>query len=211
MSPTYTQLCEDVVRVSALPVPILRQFANVVRISGCFIDVIDGAEVFDVVFCTSNTDRARAILNLEQLWDARDIQNYQAEHSISLRVTLGGNSGPDLNVVCQQLRCEPTALKNMIEQSELVVDFLGFVPGFAYISGLPDQCQTIERLDTPRPRLPAGSLGIARGRLGTYALDGPGGWPIIGRVQTELFNANRVDPFLLKAGDRLDIHVELAK
>jgi allophanate hydrolase len=52
-------------------------------------------------------------------------------------------------------------------------------------------------------RVPAGSVGVLTGQVGLYALDGPGGWPIIGRVTVSLFNSHADKPFRLMPGDRV--------
>ena len=79
-------------------------------------------------------------------------------------------------------------------------DLLGFVPGFAYLSELDKRLQ-IPRRPQPRPRVAAGSVAIAANQTGVYPLDTPGGWHIIGRTETAMFDAKRNPPALLKAGD----------
>jgi len=59
------------------------------------------------------------------------------------------------------------------------------------------------RLETPRAKVPAGSIGIANWQTGIYGLDSPGGWQIIGRTPLSIFDAIRETPFLLNAGDRV--------
>ena len=61
------------------------------------------------------------------------------------------------------------------------VYMLGFLPGFAYL-GSVDRRIAMPRLDTPRLRVPAGSVGIAGVQTGIYPCDTPGGWRIIGRT-----------------------------
>jgi len=61
----------------------------------------------------------------------------------------------------------------------------------------------IDRLPQPRQFVPAGSVGIAGGRTGLYALPGPGGWPLIGRTSCPLFDAQSDQPFVLDAGMRV--------
>jgi inhibitor of KinA len=53
----------------------------------------------------------------------------------------------------------------------------------------------------PRERVPAGSVGIAGGQTGVYPVDSPGGWQLIGRTATVMFDANRATPSLLAPGD----------
>lgn len=80
------------------------------------------------------------------------------------------------------------------------VDLLGFVPGFGYLSELDLQLQLPRRTE-PRPRVPAGSVAIAAAQTAVYPLDTPGGWHIIGRTETVMFDPTREPPALLRAGD----------
>ena len=81
-----------------------------------------------------------------------------------------------------------------------VVDTLGFQPGFAYLAGL-DPALARPRRATPRPRVPAGAIGIAGDRSAVYPFDSPGGWNLVGRVVgVELFGAGGA---LLALGDRV--------
>ena len=80
------------------------------------------------------------------------------------------------------------------------VDFLGFVPGWAYLSELDPRLQ-IPRRQQPRPRVAAGSVAIAASQTGVYPLDTPGGWHLLGHTDTVMFDATRDRPALLKAGD----------
>lgn len=77
---------------------------------------------------------------------------------------------------------------------------LGFQPGFPFM-GSVDPSIAVARLDTPRPRVPAGSVGIAGRQTGIYPSAGPGGWRLIGRTPWRLFDATATQPFRLAAGD----------
>jgi len=80
------------------------------------------------------------------------------------------------------------------------VDLLGFVPGFAYLSEL-DAALQIPRRAQPRPRIAAGSVGIAAAQTAVYPLDTPGGWHIIGSTEIVMFDPARDRPALLAPGD----------
>jgi len=84
----------------------------------------------------------------------------------------------------------------------LTVAFGGFAPGFAYLAGLPEALQQ-PRLDTPRPRIPSGSVGVAGEFGGVYPRTSPGGWRLLGRLTDEaptLFDPDRDPPALLVPG-----------
>lgn len=86
--------------------------------------------------------------------------------------------------------------------AEYLVAFLGFAPGFPYLVGL-DPSLHVPRRETPRTRVPAGSVGLAGEQTGIYPQATPGGWQLIGRTDTVLFDVEREPPALLAAGDRL--------
>ncbi|PYK81733.1 MAG: kinase inhibitor, partial [Verrucomicrobia bacterium] len=69
-------------------------------------------------------------------------------------------------------------------------------------AGLPEKLRTT-RLATPRTKVPAGSVAIARTQAGVYPVESPGGWNLIGRTPLRLFDPNANPPALLQAGDRV--------
>ena len=80
------------------------------------------------------------------------------------------------------------------------VDTIGFVPGFAYLTGLDEGLQ-LPRRATPRARVPAGSLAIADAFTAVYPFDSAGGWHLIGRVvDVRMFDERGP---LLELGDRV--------
>jgi inhibitor of KinA len=85
---------------------------------------------------------------------------------------------------------------------EYLVHFVGFVPGFAYLGGLPHALAT-PRLSSPRRSVPAGSVGIGDDQTGIYPFATPGGWQLIGRTPAAMFRPDRNDMTLLSMGDRV--------
>jgi KipI family sensor histidine kinase inhibitor len=82
------------------------------------------------------------------------------------------------------------------------VAFCGFAPGFGYLTGLPASL-AVPRLDTPRPRVPAGSVALAGRYCGVYPGGSPGGWLLIGRTERRLFDVEADPPALLSPGTRV--------
>jgi len=101
--------------------------------------------------------------------------------------------GPDLEELSKKI--EVAAIH---KQGLYVVETMGFLPGFAYMSGL-DLRLHFPRKSTPRTRVSAGSIGIAGKYTGVYPFDSPGGWHIIGRVKEKMWNGAP----LLRLGDRV--------
>jgi KipI family sensor histidine kinase inhibitor len=121
---------------------------------------------------------------------------------IAIPVSYGREAGPDLASVADFGGCSVEQVIRLHTAPVYRVYMLGFLPGFAYL-GIVDRRIAMPRLDAPRVRVPAGSVGIAGTQTGIYPCDTPGGWRIIGRTVTKLFDPTRIEPFLLKAGDRV--------
>lgn len=85
------------------------------------------------------------------------------------------------------------------------VYMLGFLPGFTYM-GMVDESISMPRLATPRTNVPAGSIGIAGTQTGIYPFQSPGGWNIIAQTPLKLFDADRLVPVLLQAGDHVQFY-----
>jgi KipI family sensor histidine kinase inhibitor len=110
--------------------------------------------------------------------------------------------GPDLDDVARCWDMTRDEVVNTHRGIEFVVAFCGFAPGFAYCSGLPDRL-AVARLDSPRTKVPAGSVGLAGTFTGIYPTASPGGWRIIGTTTASLWDAERASPALLVPGTRV--------
>jgi KipI family sensor histidine kinase inhibitor len=118
---------------------------------------------------------------------------------VDIRVVYDGD---DLHDVARLARLSPEEVVRRHLAREYVVAFLGFAPGFAYLLG-GDERLHVPRLDTPRPRVPAGSVAVAGPYSGVYPRETPGGWRLLGRTDAVLFDAARTPPALLAPGDRV--------
>jgi KipI family sensor histidine kinase inhibitor len=90
-------------------------------------------------------------------------------------------NGPDLPEVAAALGLTVDDVRALHAGATYTVDTMGFMPGFAYLSGLPAALE-LPRRTTPRTRVPAGSIAIAGLQTGVYPFDSPGGWHLIGSV-----------------------------
>lgn len=82
------------------------------------------------------------------------------------------------------------------------VAFTGFAPGFAYLSG-GDPRLRVPRRSTPRPRIPAGAVGLAGPFSGIYPRESPGGWQLLGHTEIAVWDVERENPALLLPGARV--------
>jgi KipI family sensor histidine kinase inhibitor len=119
---------------------------------------------------------------------------------IEIPVQYGGDGGPDLAAVAEFAGCATHEVVARHSQRLYRVYMLGFVPGFAYM-GRVDASIAAPRHRIPRERVPAGSVGIAGGQTGVYPVESPGGWQLIGRTSTVMFDPVREPASLLAPGD----------
>lgn len=126
----------------------------------------------------------------------------QTCRKISIPVLYGGKFGPDLAWVAKNANLDIEDVVKIHSSATYMVNMIGFVPGFAYLSGMNKQIAA-PRKQQPRANVWAGSVGIAGEQTGIYSLDTPGGWQIIGQTPFQLFNAKRLEPALLQAGDEV--------
>ncbi len=110
--------------------------------------------------------------------------------------------GPDLNEVARLSGLSPFEVVERHSSRWYRVYLLGFVPGFAYLGDL-DPRLVLPRRGAPRKVVPAGSVAIAGAQTGVYPLNTPGGWHLIGRTNTVLFDPELSEPALLRVGDRV--------
>ncbi|MGA2016756.1 MAG: 5-oxoprolinase subunit PxpB [Opitutaceae bacterium] len=122
--------------------------------------------------------------------------------AVDIPVCYGGDLGPDLDFVARRCGLDAAGAAALHAGAPYVVHAVGFTPGFPYLGGLPAALHTPRR-DTPRARVPAGSVGIGGSQTGVYPVASPGGWQIIGRTPVALFRADGNPPALLKPGDRV--------
>ena len=115
-------------------------------------------------------------------------------------VCYGGEFGPDLDSVAAAAGFSPEDAVAAHAGASYSVCFLGFMPGFAYLSGLPASLVS-PRLSVPRRVVPAGSVGIAGAQTGVYPVSSPGGWRLIGRTPLAMFDPAREPMSHLALGD----------
>jgi allophanate hydrolase subunit 1 len=122
------------------------------------------------------------------------------EHVIAVRY--GGSDGEDLAAVATEAGLAPDDVVDLHAATSYEVLFLGFAPGFGYLGVLPVQLR-LPRLATPRVAVPAGSVAIAGSLTAVYPQESPGGWRLLGRTDTGLFDPASASPALLRPGDRV--------
>jgi inhibitor of KinA len=117
-------------------------------------------------------------------------------------VCYGGEYGPDLAEVASIHDLSAEEVIRLHSSATYTAYFLGFVPGFAYLGGLPAQLAT-PRLPTPRKAVPAGSVAIGGNQTGVYPTATPGGWRLIGKTPLKLFDPASAHSSFFEIGDHV--------
>ena len=108
--------------------------------------------------------------------------------------------GPDLAEVARLSGLSVSEVVEAHSRAVYTVGWLGFAPGFGYLTGLDPRLAGVPRLPSPRVRVPAGSIAIAGGMSAVYPASSPGGWRLIGRTTTRMWDPGREPPALLAPG-----------
>ena len=124
---------------------------------------------------------------------------------ISIPVCYDDAYAPDLDSVAVAKGISKESVMALHQETTYKVYMMGFLPGFAYMGTVSDAIASA-RKPTPRARVEAGSVGIAGKQTGIYPIDTPGGWQIIGRTPSRMFDPEAKHPFLLKTGDTVKFY-----
>jgi KipI family sensor histidine kinase inhibitor len=79
----------------------------------------------------------------------------------------------------------------------------GFIAGMPFLGDLDEQMRA-QRLETPRVKVPKGSVGMTEQFTNIYTFESPGGWNIIGNTPLEVFDSSKeTEPNLINPGDTI--------
>ena len=120
-------------------------------------------------------------------------------------VVYGGTYGPDLDYVAKFCQITPKEVVRSHCSKPYHIYMIGFMPGYPYMGELPEGLIT-PRLKTPRLSVPTGSVAITQRQTGSYPMESPGGWQIIGRTPVKLFDPEKEPPALLQMGDMVQFY-----
>ncbi len=166
------------------------------------IDVVPAARTVLVAFDSAASARAAGpALRALAVSPAAAEPPERLEGSIEIPVRY---DGADLAEVARLLDVTPADVVARHVAQQWFVDFMGFLPGFAYL--LPTSAERsprVPRRESPRAIVPPGSVGLAEEFTGVYPQASPGGWQLIGRTAAPLWDQHRDPPALLSPGDRV--------
>ena len=138
------------------------------------------ARLLDIPLLASEGAAATAAVEIPVCYDGPDLADVAALTGLSVGEVIARHLAPQYRV-----------------------GWLGFLPGFGYLTGLDPALREVPRLDTPRLAVPAGSVAIAGGLAAVYPTGSPGGWRLLGRTDAWLWDQERLPPAVLAPGMRV--------
>lgn len=145
------------------------------------------------------------ILSLKTLYAESKYQNIYPRKLWHIPVCYTADFGSDLDAMSAYLELDISQIITLHSSQIYTVFFIGFLPGFMYLGGLPKQLE-IPRKSTPKTVVPKGAVAIGGAQTGVYPMESPGGWNIIGNTPIDFFNPNMKSPCFVKAGDQIRFH-----
>ncbi|CAM4166537.1 5-oxoprolinase subunit PxpB [Pseudoalteromonas byunsanensis] len=168
--------------------------------SNAFIDIVPAKSSVTAYMANPN-DYQYWLKHVMLLWHECDDFAFDAKTHF-IETIYGGEFGPDLNDVAKRACLTERQVVQLHCSQTYQVEFLGFLPGFAYLGKLPCELQ-LPRKTKPRKLVPKGSVAIAEDLSAIYPNQSPGGWHLLGRCQHTLFNPNNQPPSLFAPGDKI--------
>lgn len=165
------------------------------------VEVIVAYTSLLVVFDPRCTDCEGLASRLEGLVEAPPSVR-RAARSWRVPVAYGGPFGLDLDEATSRLAISSGELISAHASAEYTIAMFGFLPGFAYLSGLPARL-ALPRRAAPRARIFSGSIAIGGGQTAIGSLEGPSGWNVIGRTPLRTFDDKRYPATIFEPGDQI--------
>lgn len=137
---------------------------------------------------------------IRELYSTAVTEQQKPGKIVRIPVCYGGAYGEDLPIVAQHAGMSEAEVVQLHASRTYRIYMLGFLPGFPYLGGMDERLNT-PRKQTPRTKIPAGSVGIGGQQTGIYPMESPGGWQLIGRTPIVIFAPGTPLPY--QAGDSI--------
>ena len=132
--------------------------------------------------------------------------NQQNSKKIQIPVCCDEEFALDLISLSKKLKISTNKILELYLNREYFCYMTGFIAGMPFLGDI-DKNIRVERLQTPRVKVPKGSVGITEQFCNIYTFESPGGWNIIGNTPISIFNkANLNNPSLINPGDKVSFY-----
>ncbi len=120
---------------------------------------------------------------------------------IKIPVCCDENFSLDIKRLEEKLQITRDKIYEKFFGKEFFCYMTGFIAGMPFLGDLENELQA-KRLETPRVKVPKGSVGLTEQFANVYTFESPGGWNIIGNTPQVIFDStNENNPNLINPGD----------
>jgi inhibitor of KinA len=131
----------------------------------------------------------------------RDIK--KNNQKIKIPVCCNDEYGLDIIRLTEKLNINKDQILESYFDKEYFCYMTGFIAGMPFLGDLNENIRC-DRLETPRVKMPKGSVGITEQFANIYTFESPGGWNIIGNTPKKIFDDNNLNqPALVNPGDKV--------
>jgi len=125
---------------------------------------------------------------------------------IKIPICLDDEFSLDLNRLSEKLKIEKDKIIQLFLSKEYFCYMTGFIAGMPFLGDIDSKIR-LQRLETPRVKVPKGSVGITEQFCNIYTFESPGGWNIIGNTPIKVFDKfNEKNPTIINSGDRVTFY-----
>ena len=120
---------------------------------------------------------------------------------LQIPVCCDGSFSLDIERLEKKLNLDREKILENFFNKEYFCYMTGFIAGMPFLGDL-DENMRAQRLETPRVKVPKGSIGLTEQFSNIYTFESPGGWNIIGNTPLDVFDSSKEkDPTLINPGD----------
>jgi len=132
--------------------------------------------------------------------------NQQDSKKIKIPICCEKEYALDLISLSEKLKIPVNKILDLNLNKEYFCYMTGFIAGMPFLGDVHESLR-VDRLQTPRVKVPKGSVGITEQFCNIYTYESPGGWNIIGNTPLKIFNKlNLNNPALIKPGDKVSFY-----
>jgi inhibitor of KinA len=125
---------------------------------------------------------------------------------IKIPVCFDDEFGLDFNRLSDKIKLSKEEIIELYLNKEYFCYMTGFIAGMPFLGDINKDIRC-DRLETPRIKVPKGSVGITEQFANIYTFESPGGWNIIGNTPQKVFDpSNLEEPALIKPGDKVNFY-----
>ena len=142
-----------------------------------------------------------------KILDLKPKKNHNQNNKlIKIPICIDEEFSLDIKRLSKKLKIENEQIYNSFLNKEYYCYMTGFIAGMPFLGDTNENIR-LSRLETPRVKVPMGSIGITEQFCNIYTYESPGGWNIIGNTPIKVFNKlNQENPTLINPGDRVKFY-----